>query len=253
MVYGIPQNDPRLLEYIRKEHIIPPPSKVPYNLRHKGRSSKKNTLIVHHLSKLLANKVWLNMHSLNFGIFIYKKNLLFVLQTNGFFVEYRAYDGELHSKTLFFERHRNWTGLLIEPDPHTFSKLLSKRRRAWLSDSCLSPDPVPLTIEFMRRIMPPPQRNHSAISTSIAKNSKVQTTETVPPREPVHPLWQKIQIPCFPMFSIVSSVFDRNFPITIDYFSVDAQGMELQILLNIPWNSIVIKVCLMKTQCKLFN
>ena len=33
---------------------------------------------------------------------------------NGFFIECGAFDGEDFSNSLFFELHRNWTGLLIE-------------------------------------------------------------------------------------------------------------------------------------------
>jgi len=33
---------------------------------------------------------------------------------NGFFVEIGAYDGELHSNSLFLERVRGWRGLLVE-------------------------------------------------------------------------------------------------------------------------------------------
>ena len=35
----------------------------------------------------------------------------------GFFVEAGANDGLQQSNTLYFEKHRNWRGLLIEPDP----------------------------------------------------------------------------------------------------------------------------------------
>lgn len=48
---------------------------------------------------------------------------------NGFFVECGAHDGEFNSNSLFFEMERNWTGLLIEPDPTAYEKLLQKNRK----------------------------------------------------------------------------------------------------------------------------
>ena len=44
----------------------------------------------------------------------------------GFFIEIGGYDGETHSVTLNLEREHQWTGLLIEPNPHSYKVLLSK-------------------------------------------------------------------------------------------------------------------------------
>jgi GT2 family glycosyltransferase/glycosyltransferase involved in cell wall biosynthesis len=47
---------------------------------------------------------------------------------NGFFVEVRAADGYHSSNSLFFERHRGWEGICIEPNPIEFNKLLNSDR-----------------------------------------------------------------------------------------------------------------------------
>lgn len=41
----------------------------------------------------------------------------------GTFVDVGAYDGVEFSNTLFFEKHRKWKGICIEPNPAHFSKL----------------------------------------------------------------------------------------------------------------------------------
>ena len=41
---------------------------------------------------------------------------------NGFFIEAGADDFETDSNTLLFEIKRNWTGLLVEPNPITYPK-----------------------------------------------------------------------------------------------------------------------------------
>lgn len=46
---------------------------------------------------------------------------------NGFFVELGANDGISQSNTLYFERKRGWTGVLVEPTPHNFLKCLANR------------------------------------------------------------------------------------------------------------------------------
>ena len=67
---------------------------------------------------------------------------------DGFFVEAGAYDGELISNTLLFELKMGWSGILIEPNPIAFEKLLSKKRKAWSINCCLSMKPYPETVSF---------------------------------------------------------------------------------------------------------
>jgi len=44
-------------------------------------------------------------------------------RTSGFFVEAGAWDGVYLSNSLFFERVRNWTGILIEPNIEAYKNL----------------------------------------------------------------------------------------------------------------------------------
>ena len=39
---------------------------------------------------------------------------IFFEKENGFFIELGAYDGLTQSNTAFFEKTKNWTGILIE-------------------------------------------------------------------------------------------------------------------------------------------
>ncbi len=60
------------------------------------------------------------------------------LQRNGFFVECGALDGETRSNTLFFERFRDWRGLLVEPDAINYQQMAQRNRKAFSSPVCLS-------------------------------------------------------------------------------------------------------------------
>jgi hypothetical protein len=49
---------------------------------------------------------------------------------NGFFVEIGGYDGESFSNSLFLEKERGWSGLLVEANPYTYelmSNILQQR------------------------------------------------------------------------------------------------------------------------------
>lgn len=54
-------------------------------------------------------------------------------------MEAGALDGEFLSNTLYLERQLGWKGLLVEPGPASFKKLLARHRRAFLIEAGLSP------------------------------------------------------------------------------------------------------------------
>jgi len=62
-------------------------------------------------------------------------------QRGGFYVECGAFDGERSSNTLYLERERGWTGLLVEMDPYFYTQLIGKSRHSWSINACLSPQP----------------------------------------------------------------------------------------------------------------
>ena len=67
--------------------------------------------------------------------------LAVLLQRGGFYVESGAFDGERSSNTMYLERERGWTGLLVEMDPYFYTQLIGKSRRSWSINACLSPHP----------------------------------------------------------------------------------------------------------------
>ena len=67
--------------------------------------------------------------------------MLRLLQCGGFYVEIGAFDGERASNTVYLERERGWTGLLVEMDPYFYTQLIGKSRRSWSINACLSPHP----------------------------------------------------------------------------------------------------------------
>jgi hypothetical protein len=69
-----------------------------------------------------------------------------IIKTNGFFVECGALDGEFMSNTIDLERKFNWAGILIEANPITFQKLISRNRKAHTVPICLSLEPFPTQV-----------------------------------------------------------------------------------------------------------
>jgi len=65
---------------------------------------------------------------------------VFKNKTNGFFVEVGALDGFGASNTWFFEMERNWSGLLIEPNPIEFEKRHQHPRPKSVFENCAISD-----------------------------------------------------------------------------------------------------------------
>lgn len=139
----------------------------------------------------------------------------------GFFIEAGAHDGEHLSNTLFFELKRNYTGLLIEPSSK-FNTLIQRNRRAKCLNVCLATKPFPHEVDFLDC------DEIGGIKGEIKgwAAEKVSTTATI------------IKATCIPLYTILSAVGNP----TVDYFSLDIEGVELAVLKTIPWDNVDIKV-----------
>ena len=111
-----------------RQRYLEPPSKLPYNFT-RLESQRNNMLSFYVIRSLLEQ--------------------LFGNTTGGFFVEAGAYDGESISNSLWLEKEKGWTGLLVEPNNLVHDALRSKNRKAWFAPVCLSRNNYPelVTIE----------------------------------------------------------------------------------------------------------
>ncbi|KAK4328384.1 hypothetical protein Pmani_001212 [Petrolisthes manimaculis] len=137
------------------------------------------------------------------------------VNNGGVFVECGALDGEIRSNTLVFEKKYGWRGVLIEGDPKNFELVKQKNRKAWTVNACLSTQPYPNTVMFKQQF-------------NIGKISNLVTGEK-------HKGYSEVQ--CLPFYSVLLAL---NIT-TVDYFSLDVEGSELNVLRTIPWDKVNIK------------
>ncbi|XP_052090652.1 uncharacterized protein LOC127727198 [Mytilus californianus] len=129
----------------------------------------------------------------------------------GFFVECGALDGETRSNTLIFERTRSWNGLLIEADPSNYKLLRNKNRKAFTINACLSVYSYPVKMQF--------KKNFSVGKILQNQNS---TGKDI------------VDVQCFPFYSIMKALNVTH----VDFFSLDVEGAELQVLQTIPFGKL---------------
>jgi len=134
---------------------------------------------------------------------------------NGFFIECGALDGETRSNTLYMERYLDWTGLLIEADPLNFAQMVQKNRKSWLSPTCLSKTPHPQVVSFKQDF------NVGRISENKVGQSKAGY----------------VDVQCFPIYSYLVALNVSQ----VDYFSLDIEGDELDVLKTIPFDKVDIQ------------
>ncbi len=193
-------DDPELLKHLREHWILPPPDK-PRDLEHPEKS---------HYSQVGQSRL---------------VNDLLKDKTNGFFIELGAADGEKLSNTLFFEKSRNWTGLLIEPNPTTFSVLRNKHRHAYLVNACVSPTGRVSMLNFTM----------SGLTSGLTDFMEISHKNSIFQRKTVSGF---VPVPCFPIGSLLRSIGVSH----VDYFSLDVEGPEMDILRSFPFDDVTVAV-----------
>ncbi len=141
----------------------------------------------------------------------------------GFFVELGAADGFSDSNTFILEKHYDWKGLLIEPNPVNYNKIVGWHNRTSTAVP-LAVDPESGNLEFLidgQRSSLLVEETDNMTERRAAKLARfrekgnVVTVETVPLEE----------------------LLDRyNAPKDIDYFSLDVEGSETRILRSFPFD-----------------
>ena len=153
----------------------------------------------------------------------------FKQKRNGVFLEVGAGDGIVFSNSLFFERERNWTGLLIEPTRYLFERLLKVHRKAYAVNACLSVEKHISLVKFygadllggIEKVMEGPMLNRAK-----AAAPHVKATDTL----------------CIPVYSLLEAINMLH----INFFSLDVEGAELEILKTIPFAKVKIDLFLIE-------
>lgn len=141
----------------------------------------------------------------------------------GFFVECGAARGEVFSNTLRLERSRNWTGLLIEANPDSFDKLLKTRRKSYAVNSCLSLNNESGMVRFQID-----RTGYEGFVGGIETGFNKETFRSYKKQ------FVPLDIQCFPFYAIIQAMGVTH----IDYFSLDVEGPELEILETIPLDKV---------------
>lgn len=141
---------------------------------------------------------------------------IFKMKKNGFFIEAGAGDGINISNTYVLEKQYNWNGLCVEPNLELYEKLINNRKCYTTNELLYSKDNLELDFTNYKLL--------GGIETDLRekikkKNIKTEKKKTVT----LNKILEKI-----------------NAPNIIDYFSLDTEGSEYEILKGIDFNKYTI-------------
>jgi FkbM family methyltransferase len=139
----------------------------------------------------------------------------------GFFVEAGANDGYSQSNTYYLERFRGWSGVLIEGIPELYDRCRRLRRRSRVYQCAL------VAPEFREPSVPMHYANLMSVVDGSLKSSGAQDDQI---RRGIElqslPATYTIGVPA----RTLASILDEVSPARIDFFSLDVEGAELDVL-----------------------
>lgn len=169
----------------------------------------------------------------------FKDDLKWRNGSSGFFVEMGGFDGVSFSNSFIYEQCLGWKGLLIEADPRNYLKMIENR---------------PCTYNVWGAVCPtgseaPPQSHHFMIhdfvqkainSTEIAERNAIAIQSNVSSQQLLLPK----MVPCRSM----RSIFQEAEVSVVDFFSLDVEGAELDVLHSIDFTAVRINVIMVEIE-----
>lgn len=141
---------------------------------------------------------------------------------NGFFIGAGANDGYSQSNTYFLEKKRNWNGLLIEAIPELYEKCKKERTKSIVINCALVADDYQcetITMHYANLM----SVVDGALKTKDDQDAHIKTGIEVQNLEGSYDL----DVPARTLASILDKI--PNLPV-IDFFSLDVEGYELNVL-----------------------
>lgn len=143
----------------------------------------------------------------------------------GTFFEAGALEGLHLSNTLFFERERNWRGILVEMQPWFFPKIRENRPRSHCVQAALGSERIDQL--FLNA------GDRSGLLRHMDPRSIVHLEEHYRDHTP-KPVFQVLWVAVRPIMDVFAEAGMAH----INYFSLDVEGAEIDILRTIDFSQV---------------
>ena len=157
----------------------------------------------------------------------------------GFFIEVGGADGYTQSNTWYLEKYKNWTGVLVEPNPDSAEMCRNTRPDSKVFNYALVDREYPDSeITMVRRMVYP---GDPGLMTA-AKDSPLRTnSDWMQPATSIDKT-EEFTIRTTTLDEILESLDVK----TVDFFSLDVEGYEVQVLKGFNLEKYLPKVILIE-------
>lgn len=223
-------DDPVVIEILRK-HFLIPPSPLSYNLSNDPDYKKR-----------AVSYGWSFAHDI--------LEQIFKDEYSKFFVEAGGLDGEFLSNTLWLEMNKNWSGLIIEPERKNFLDMVNKRRKCWISESCLST----LTYTKKSTMFSVEKKPNATFLDSEVLRGGTHEINSVKDKSLYTELKKyaektEFRSQCFPLYSYLLAL---NVSV-IDFLSLDIQGTEVDVFNTLPLDKVYVRTVIIEHEIRKFD
>ena len=156
-----------------------------------------------------------------------KKMLKYLNYKNGFFFDIGANDGVNQSTTWYFEKVLGWRGILVEPLPHIYQELIKNRsaENHFFNCAAVSKNYLSSNINLLY--------DHDTLTTKLQILDKENKDKKI------------ISIKAQTVENLLEKSINKNK--IIDFFSLDVESAEFEVLNGINFKKNLIKFILIET------
>ena len=161
-----------------------------------------------------------------------KKMLKYLDYKNGYYIECGAYDGVNQSNTWYYEKILNWKGVLIEPNFKKFQLLTKYRKKNNIFVNCALVE-----------------KNYKKKDIKIFKKGLASATyDKNLFKKDYFQQYHKLPYYYSKVDNLTHILSKANAPKLIDFFSLDVEGYEENIIKGINFNEFNFRYFLIETQ-----
>jgi FkbM family methyltransferase len=163
---------------------------------------------------------------------------------DGYYVDVGAHDGKTASNTYYFEKKKNWKGILVEPSPNLVIKCQKNRSKKNIIFCCAC-----VNFEYNKKYVNMIYGDSMTISESLELLLPNKREFVLLSKQHLRENESNFEFGAIAR-NLNSLLIEAGAPNTIDLLSIDTEGAELDVLNGINFKKYLFKYIILETRDK---